>query len=205
MSKILSNKEAESFSQYEIAAIRTQLMKEAGVMNDMLSVAVAIMLLGGSISEAAEKTNISQDKIAAAMQDQNTVNTVRKAIAPKKDEQLTDKDKVARTIYAEARGESSEGKKAVASVIWNRAGGDVGKLAKVVTAPKQFSCWNSGTPAAGSGAAWNECVRLAEDLVSGSFTPSGNWNHYFNPKLANPKWAKGKTGQDIGNHRFLKL
>jgi len=52
---------------------------------------------------------------------------------------------VARTIYAEAKGEGEKGQSAVASVIWNRAGGKADKLIGVISKPKQFSCWNGYT------------------------------------------------------------
>ena len=48
------------------------------------------------------------------------------------------------TIYCEAQGESLEGKTAVASVIYNRAGGDPNKLVGVCLKNKQFSEWNVG-------------------------------------------------------------
>jgi len=53
---------------------------------------------------------------------------------------------VARTIYAEAKGEKEEGQAAVASVIWNRAGGKCANLIDVVLKDQQFSCWNKKKP-----------------------------------------------------------
>ena len=85
---------------------------------------------------------------------------------------------VARTIYAEAKGEKEEGQAAVASVIWNRAGGKCANLVDVVLKDKQFSCWNKKKPgrtdkdytlyvppeATKEGEnkdIWNNCVKLA--------------------------------------------
>ena len=103
---------------------------------------------------------------------------------------------VARTIYAEARSEGEVGMKAVASVIWNRAGGKAENLVKVVSKKKQFSCWNkydggwddrsfkfkipmSVFIPGKNREAWNVCVKLAGDLVSEKFTSTiGNRNIY---------------------------
>ena len=43
---------------------------------------------------------------------------------------------VARTIFAEASGEGIEGQKAIASVIWNRAGGKCSNLVPVISKKK---------------------------------------------------------------------
>jgi spore germination cell wall hydrolase CwlJ-like protein len=125
-------------------------------------------------------------------------------------------DIVARTIYAEAQGESSVGKHAVASVIYNRAGGNPEKMEGVVTASDKkneyhaFSCWNSGTPSQGKGSAWEESVKLAKQMFSGNFSPSIHSKFYYNPRKANPSWAyydktkkQRKPFKDIGLHRFL--
>ena len=43
---------------------------------------------------------------------------------------------VARTIYAEAKGEGYDGQAAIASVIWNRAGGRAESLVPVISKKK---------------------------------------------------------------------
>lgn len=57
-------------------------------------------------------------------------------------------DILARTIYAEARGEPFEGQVAVAWVIKNRSLDRRARwprtVAEVCQQPKQFSCWNGG-------------------------------------------------------------
>ena len=86
---------------------------------------------------------------------------------------------VARTIYAEAKGEGADGQSAVASVIWNRSGGRAESLVPVISKTKQFSCWNEYTGGwkdadyklkvpspkelsdAKSKAAWENCLKLA--------------------------------------------
>jgi N-acetylmuramoyl-L-alanine amidase len=66
-----------------------------------------------------------------------------------------DLDTLARTLWGEARGEPVDGQVAVAWVIRNRArrrtfagplAGRWGAVARVCTAPWQFSCWNESDP-----------------------------------------------------------
>lgn len=63
-----------------------------------------------------------------------------------------DIDILARTIYGEARGEKTAGKKAVACVIMNRYKAKKwfsGKtIAETCQKPWQFSCWNKTTQTA---------------------------------------------------------
>lgn len=110
---------------------------------------------------------------------------------------------LARTIYAEAEGETYRGKQAVASVIYNRANGNVSKMVPVVKAKSQFSCWNNGRPARGKGTAWEDSVKIATQLANGTFKAITNHTHYYNPDKANPKWAVGLKSERIGNHVFL--
>ena len=104
---------------------------------------------------------------------------------------------IALTIYAEAAGEPLTNKYAVASVIWNRADGDVRKLAKVCKAPKQFSCWNRGTPSMPkrdrmSQKAWADCLGFASAMICGRFKPSTPATFYHDISIAPPYWVKGK-------------
>ena len=132
--------------------------------------------------------------------------------------QKEEKNIIARTLYAEAKGESPEGRRAVASVIWNRGGKNNEGLIRQIKRPRQFSCWNSFDwnqkyeIREFSGEAWDHCNKIAQEMIDGTFSPTVNWNHYYNPKLANPYWAyldKAKTQlrphEDIGNHRFMSL
>jgi len=118
-------------------------------------------------------------------------------------------DVLARTIYAEARGESRLGRLAVASAIYNRANGDASKMIQVVLRPKQFTPWNKGRiPPQGSGEIWNECVKIAHSMIDGTFQPVTTHTHYYNPRMAKPGWAYMPKGQhrkfiQIGSHRFL--
>ena len=130
---------------------------------------------------------------------------------------------VARTIYAEAKGEGEKGQAAVASVIWNRAGGKCENLIDVVLKYKQFSCWNKKKPgrtdkdytikipveATRPGKnkdIWDNCVSLATKLAIEDFTSTiGNRNSYMNKAKASEK-AKREWGDKldlkIGKHEF---
>ena len=115
---------------------------------------------------------------------------------------------VALTIFWEAAGESLAGKEAVASVIWNRAGGDTGKLIAVCKKPKAFSCWlrqNTRVPNdAPSRRAWRECRTIAERMVNGTFVPSTTATHYHAVSVR-PRWSVSmKRVAWIGNHKFYK-
>jgi spore germination cell wall hydrolase CwlJ-like protein len=112
---------------------------------------------------------------------------------------------VALTIFGEAAGESIEGKRAVASVIWTRADGNPNALASVCKAPRQFSCWNDGAPLvpddAPSRRAYVECVKIASAMATGAFTPTLRATHYHAGKA--PKWAGSmRLVAVIGGHRF---
>lgn len=103
---------------------------------------------------------------------------------------------IARTIYSEARNQGHEGRMAIMSIIWNRAGGDVSKMPGVCFAKSQFSWWwfskNAPKPSTSSGQyspgqyqviapstimkdgtviaseleAWKDAAKIAADVVS---------------------------------------
>lgn len=121
---------------------------------------------------------------------------------------------VAETIWREARGESYEGRKAVASVIHNRMHERGMSAYEVVLQRKQFSCWNGreheiGEDFAaihGADSVWRECVGLAKAVCDGSLIPSVTANHYYNPRLSNPSWGVAmKSVVVIGRHRFGRV
>ena len=115
---------------------------------------------------------------------------------------------VALTLFGEAAGESVQGKRAVASVIWARAAGNPKAMAAVCHAPKQFSCWNGKrTPKVpndyASRQAWKECVSIASAMSIGAFTPTINATHYHSGKA--PRWAASmRLVATIGGHQFYR-
>lgn len=119
------------------------------------------------------------------------------------------------TLYKEAAGESYIGKVAVASVIHNRLSDDLNTYGKVCLKPKQFSCWNDVKDVDHpplifknklDKEAWDECYTIAKRMVAGHFIPIDDWNHYYNPKKADPSWGmKMKNTKVIDNHKFGTL
>lgn len=136
---------------------------------------------------------------------------------------------IALTIWGEARGESLEGKAAVATVLHNRAqhlalptasalsDNPVAlRLAGVCLAPNQFGFWNGGGNPAEKlqrmalqtgmnlkeAMAWHDCYTLAAQLCSGLFEPRGLWTHYHSVKIV-PPWVSMLTNpHTIGAHTF---
>ena len=118
---------------------------------------------------------------------------------------------VADTLYLEARGEKPRGIRAVATVIYNRAQNTGKTFEAVCLQPFQFSCWNGSktrkiTPKTRSDAkAYELCLAIEKELLTGNFESLGNWTHYYNPRLCSPKWARdGQNKTQIGNHVFIK-
>lgn len=102
---------------------------------------------------------------------------------------------IALTIYEEAAGEPITNKMAVASVIYNRAEGNTEQMAKVCRKPKQFSCWNSGTPKTPNAKdkAWADCLGIASAMLSGKFKPTTKAIFYHDISISPPYWTKGKS------------
>jgi len=120
----------------------------------------------------------------------------------------------ARTVYGEARGESHQGKQAVAHVIVNRSRSyppDRGKpLSAVCRRPRQFSCWNEGDPnrARVEKATLSEpnlglCLIAVVEALSAPDDPTGGATHYHASTIDTPVWAKGQEPcYRCGGHVF---
>ena len=140
---------------------------------------------------------------------------------------------LAQTIYGEERGESYQGKCAVAWVVKNRAlraniyisntphtkqhplFGD-GTVASACRMPMQFSCWNDNDPNSavlkdGTIAKmwdlpqWRECLHAALTvLMDREADCTGGSAHYYADTIDTPKWAAGLHPYcTIGHHRFF--
>ena len=124
---------------------------------------------------------------------------------------------VAATLWGEARGEGEKGMQAVMNVIMNRVKGDFKRAKNIALAPKQFSMWNGvSNPEETALAAarensedrqWQQAIRIVDLAASGKLPDiTGGATFYFNPRKANPSWAKAmKKTATIGNHEFYKL
>lgn len=117
-----------------------------------------------------------------------------------------------RTLYGEARGESVEGRKAVAHVILNRQKtGRWGKtLAQVCLKKAQFSCWLQTDPN------WKVITSLSDyDTIMIEMAaalnaarqepdPTNGATHYYAVSMPTaPAWTLGaKFECQIGHHKF---
>ena len=130
---------------------------------------------------------------------------------------------VARTLWAEAKGEGETGMRAVASIIWNRAYSNPENLSKICFAPKQFSCWNAVSPLTNPEyksnkyvikipsdvpankrnlKIWEDCKQIATEMVEGNFSPIPalkDANSYARTGKVPWKMIGNVT---IGNHTF---
>lgn len=126
-------------------------------------------------------------------------------------------DFLARTIWAEARGEGPEGMRAVATIIHNRVRSfkfpDSYEL--VVTQPWQFSPWNKNDPqrprmlsVGESDALFRSAKRIAAEVMNGSVKreySAPDWLHFANLATSSPSWAAAaKAVSKFGKHTFFK-
>lgn len=125
---------------------------------------------------------------------------------------------VAMTIWGEARGESIEGKRAVAAVIYNRASARSNRTnlpisvtaSQVCLSPFQFSCWDAHDghflhekPDLDS-SAWNDCVLCSREIFVDSYCPFIIATHYYADWISNqPAWAQNMEYTcRVGKHLF---
>jgi len=128
-----------------------------------------------------------------------------------------DKTLLARIIFAEAAGEFYSGKVAVGWVVRNRVeskkfpntyygvifqraqfSGVNSKLWKLTYDLKKMTVYQFSI--------WQDCLKIAQDVIEGRIPdPTYGSDHYYNPSLVSPSWAKKMTQIiKIGNHLFLK-
>ncbi|MBV6342484.1 cell wall hydrolase [Candidatus Magnetobacterium casense] len=125
---------------------------------------------------------------------------------------------LATTMLLEAGGEGELGMEAVAQVIMNRVYDERKRygntLKEVILRKKQFSCFNSDVLEKAKKALLE--IYNHDSLVDMAYQFCHNLRtcpavkaatHYYNPKLANPKWADSPGMafvKQIGNHIFMK-
>lgn len=126
-------------------------------------------------------------------------------------EDIDPRNLIAATLVLEAGGEKEAGMRAVASVIYNRAKIKNKTFTNIILEKKQFSCWNTRDvkttiEIAQQNRVWATAKQIAEEMVCGTFSPIGDWTHYYNPKLCSPVWGDHLINVAyIGNHKFGKL
>lgn len=140
---------------------------------------------------------------------------------------MSDIDTLARTMWAEARGEGEAGMVAVGCAIRNRVTIDLGNDGKpdwwgegyegVCKKPWQFSCWNANDPNLPKLLAvdvtdpiFAKARALAERIIRGDFPdPTGGATHYLTraafDKSPPGHWCRCKLPcAIIGQHMFFK-
>lgn len=131
--------------------------------------------------------------------------------------QESDQVLLARLIFSESAKESPLGKVAVGWVVKNRVKSKKfpNTYQGVIFQSWQFSGVNSPlwkktyqidkmTPFEKT--VWQECREISDRVIRGIIAdPTGGADHYYNPSLVSPYWAKKMTiTRTIGNHLFLK-
>jgi spore germination cell wall hydrolase CwlJ-like protein len=133
-------------------------------------------------------------------------------------DEMSELEILARTIEAEAKGESYEGKIAVGATIANRASsGKYGTgIHGVILRRGQFSPWNRYTGYAGGEQGKDmlnykaslDSYKAANAILTGNYEdPTDGATHYVNEKVSQPAWLDAMKGRErgtlsIGNHLF---
>ncbi len=112
-----------------------------------------------------------------------------------------DIDTLTRTLYGEAEAHNVRDAEAIAWVILNRVAlpNWPDTILEVCLQPAQFSCWNTFDPnrkriEGGHGAWFEECHRIAQDVLSGAIPdPTSRATHYYATFVREPRWARGHT------------
>jgi len=150
------------------------------------------------------------------------LNTIPREIFSKKGGSYslsdTDIDIMARTIAAEAQGESLKGQIGVGYVILNRTlskwqGKDT--VTEIIKSPYQFSVWNKNSkvdPRAikPEDDSYRTALKVIEGITSSKYKdPTGGASFYWNPNVAKRKsWmspAEKENKLTIGKHTFAGL
>eukprot|EP00826_Nyctotherus_ovalis_P045582 TRINITY_DN505_c0_g1_i7.p2 TRINITY_DN505_c0_g1~~TRINITY_DN505_c0_g1_i7.p2 ORF type:complete len:126 (-),score=21.97 TRINITY_DN505_c0_g1_i7:236-613(-) len=116
-----------------------------------------------------------------------------------------DVQELTRVVYGEARGESDEGKKAVAFTVINRSKKSGQSIAFEATKKSQFAPRDKITGNKAEEAAWDKCHDIAKKCIEGSYgDPTGGATFFYSGGSV-PSWAKGKEPcASIGGHKFFK-
>ena len=125
---------------------------------------------------------------------------------------------MARTIAAEAQGESLKGQIGVGYVILNRTlskwqGKDT--VTEIIKSPYQFSVWNKNSKVDPNAIkpdddSYKTALKVIEGITSSKYKdPTGGASYYWNPNVAERKsWmspAEKENKLTIGKHTFAGL
>ncbi len=154
--------------------------------------------------------NASEQKVSAKTQSSSVPMPKPQATPVQQDETVL----MAMNLYAEARGESTLGRYAVANVVRNRVNSSAfpGSFKDVITQRLQFSWTRTSDPNyeearnPSNKDIWAECVKIAKEVMAGSGrNPVAGADHYHTSGVA-PGWSKGKSPvARVGVHLFFDL
>ena len=131
-----------------------------------------------------------------------------------KKDQMRRVEAVVACIVLEAAGEGRTGMEAVNEVIHNRAKKQHKSLYDIVTAHKQFSCFNAGVDAAIKKAKHDPHFKsrwdLAIQILQAPLTNHTNGATYYHTTKIQPYWVKdlvdkGYETVTVGHHKFYYL
>ncbi len=131
---------------------------------------------------------------------------------------------VAKTIWAEARGEGPQGMQAVANVIvnrtknpgwWSRHADEIpdDTFAAVCRDPFQFSCWNADDPNRAlidrvtvEDPQYRVALSIASDAVAGTLGDLTNGCDHYHTVSTLPRWAARRSPDfALGRHLFYRI
>ena len=115
----------------------------------------------------------------------------------------SDRDLLARCVYAEARGEPYTGQVAVAAVVLNRveSASFPNTISGVIYQPYAFTCVSDGQ----INYAPDSTAYSAADDALGGWDPTNGCLYYYNPATATSKWIWSlKVELTIGRHSFAR-
>lgn len=114
-----------------------------------------------------------------------------------------EKDLLARVVHAEAKGESFEGKVAVAHVVLNRVEHDnfPNTIREVIYQPRQFQPVTNGAIYQRADA---DSIKAVEEALANRSDTKGSI-YFYNPRIATSSWIFSReTVKVIGNHVFAR-
>lgn len=141
------------------------------------------------------------------------VKLARQGLVPTGDRGLAI-DTLARTLWGEARGESTRGRVAVACVVVNRVRRRRSSFGLTIEAVcrkrNQFSCWNPDDPnreklenVTADDAAFAACLEIARRAVNGELQDPTHDSTHYHTTTVSPAWARGREpAARIGAHLF---
>jgi cell wall hydrolase len=108
-------------------------------------------------------------------------------------------------VYFEARGEPLQGQWAVAEVTMLRASLSGRSPCEEVFTDRQFSWTLMERPTITHRVAWDTALYVAKGTLEHGSSFAKGATHFFNPREANPKWAKEMCKvATIGKHVFYR-